>query len=202
MQPVWTLAMTVTPGAYKLRVAAADETGKISAAADTPFTVDPATNDAVMISSLVLGKTCVFVPEASESATVSESVDYLRAGNCDLSPDPTHNYSPQDVVWTLVRITPVGKLVGHSSNDWKGSFILIDANGSKLAEEPVRWLTGEDGSFIATTAFPLGNPKLKLTDGEYAIAFRLKGPGIEHDYEEDSPFMVYGAGDASAESKH
>jgi hypothetical protein len=195
--PVWNSEMVVGPGAYKLRAAAADAAGKIVAATDTPFTVEPATDEAVMISSLILGKTCVFVPAAAGSKTV----DYLRAGNCDLRPDPTHNYSPQDVVWTLVRITPVGQLANRPSKDWKGSFVLIDAKGSKLAEEPVRWLTAEDGSFVATTAFPLQNPKLKLANGEYAIAFRLKGPGIEPGYEEDAPFMVYGVLDTSSESK-
>ncbi len=197
-QPVWKSAMTVDPGAYRLRVAAANASGKIVAATDTPFTVDPSTNEAVMISSVVLGKTCMFAPAAPGPKTV----DYLRAGNCDLQPDPTHNFSPQDVVWTLARITPVGQLANRPPKDWKASFVLINAKGSKLAQEQVRWLTSEDGSLIATTAFPLENPKLKLVDGEYAIAFRLKGPGVESDYEEDAPFLVYGTLSGSSEAKH
>ncbi len=191
-QPVWNTAIDVGPGAYLLRVAAGDETGKIAAAVDTPFTVEPTTGDSVMISSVVLGDSCVFAPPSTQAAGAPKSVDYLRAGNCDLDLDPTHQYSPQDVVWTLVRITPVGKLADRPSKDWKASFVLMNASGEKLAEEPVRWLTAEDGSLVATTAFPLENPKLKLTNGEYAIVFRLKGPGIEHDYSEDAPFMVYG----------
>jgi hypothetical protein len=203
-QPVWNTAIDVGPGAYLLRVAAADATGKITAAVDTPFTVEPTTEDAVMISSLVLGKTCVFAPpppqadatpEAaapSHASVAPNSMDYLRAGDCDLEPDPTHQYTPQDVVWTLVRITPTGKLSDRPSKDWKASFVLMDDRESKLAEEPVRWLTAEDGSFVATTAFLLENPKLKLANGDYAIVFRLKGPGIERDYGEDDPFTVYG----------
>ncbi len=190
-QPLWNAALDVGPGAYMLRVAAADAGGKAVAATDTPFTVESNIDDPVLISSVVLGKSCVFTP-APAGPSSPNSVDYLRAGNCDLQPDASHNYSPQDVVWTLVRITPVGKLADRPSKNWKASFVIIDAKGSKLAEEPVRWLTAEDGSFIATTAFPLDNPKLKLTNGEYAVVFRLKGPGIESDYGEDAPFTVYG----------
>ncbi|MEO6828818.1 MAG: hypothetical protein ABI164_03345, partial [Acidobacteriaceae bacterium] len=72
------------------------------------------------------------------------------------------------------------------------SFLLMDANGSKRAEEPVRWLPAKDGSFVATAAFPLDNPKLKLANGEYAIVFRLKGPGVERDYSEVAELTVYG----------
>jgi hypothetical protein len=195
--PVWNTAMDVGPGAYMLRVAAADASAKIVAGVNTSFTVEPVADDAVMISSVALGKSCVFIAESP----VPNSVDYLRAGNCELRPDPTHQYSPLDVVWSLVRITPTGKLAGRQSKDWKASFMLVDANGSKLAEMPVRWLTAEDGSYVATTAFPLENPKLKLVDGEYAIVFRLKGPGIERDYGEDASFAVHGAAQAPPE-KH
>jgi hypothetical protein len=195
--PVWNTALDVGPGAYMLRVAAADASAKVVAGVGTSFTVEPAGEDVVMISSVVLGKSCVFIAQSP----VPNTVDYLRAGNCELRPDPTDQYSPQDVVWTLVRITPTGKLAGRPSKDWKGSFMLVDSTGSKLAEMPVRWLTAEDGSYVATTAFPLENPKLKLVDGEYTIVFRLKGPGIERDYGEDAPFAVYGAAQASPE-KH
>ncbi len=198
--PVWNAALDVIPGAYKLRVAAASGDGKNAAALETPFTVEPAGDDEVMISSVVLGKSCVFSPLPAAPDVQSKSVDYLRAGNCELRPDPTHQFSPQDIVWTLARITPVGKLAGRPSKDWKASFELIDADGSKRAEEPVRWLAAEDGSMVATAAFPLENAKLKLVDGEYAIVFRLRGPGIEPDYGEDSPFAIYGA--AQASTKH
>lgn len=193
-EPIWNTSMPVIPGAYRLRVAAADATGKITAASTTPFTVEAGSNDPVLISSLVLGKSCVFVPPVASSPTPSnlQTVDYLRAGNCDLQPDPSHYYSPQDVVWTLVRITPVGTLATRPAKDWKASFLLVDGNGSKRAEEAVQWLIASDGSLIATTAFPLSNPKLKLQNGEYAVILQLRGPGIQNIYEEDAPFMIYG----------
>lgn len=199
--PVWNASLDVGPGAYMLRVAAADTSGKFAAAVDTPFTVEPTADDPVMISSVVLGKSCIFAPEPSAANAEPSSVDYLRAGNCDLNPDPTHQFSPQDIVWTLVRITPVGKLATRPSKDWKASFSLVDGTGSKLAEARVSWLAAQDGSFVATAAFPLDNPKLKLVDGEYAIVFRMKGPGIERGYGEDAPFAVYGAQKAPS-AKH
>jgi hypothetical protein len=193
-EPVWNMALRVIPGAYRLRVAAVDSTGKITAATSTPFSVESGANEPVLISSLVLGKSCVFVPTRNANgAPKLETVDYLRAGSCDLHPDPSHYYSPRDVVWTLVRVTPIGKLASRPSKDWKASFLIIDAKGSKRAEEPVHWLTASDGSFVATTAFELSNPKLKLENGEYAVVFRLRGPGVEDNYAEDAPFMVYGA---------
>ncbi|MGC2250282.1 MAG: hypothetical protein WA626_06375, partial [Acidobacteriaceae bacterium] len=133
----------------------------------------------------------------------SQSVDYLRAGNCTIQLEPSHSYSPQDVLWTLVRITPVGKLANRPAKDWKGDFILVDAKGSSLAKQPVHWIQGEDGSFVGTSAFQLSDPKLKLEDGEYALVLTLKGPGIEENYSEDAPFLVFGAGNSakSADSR-
>ncbi len=198
-QPVWNTEMNVGPGAYMLRVAAGDAAGKTRAAVDTPFTIEPTTDETVLISSLVLGKSCVFSPPPAPGPGGAKPMNYLRAGNCNLMPDPGHYYSPQDIAWTLVRITPVGKLAGRPSKSWKGSFEITDAKGSKLVELPAEWLPGEDGSFVATAAFPLDNPKLKLANGEYAVVFRLKGPGIERGYGEDAPFLVYGVDSAAAE---
>ncbi len=192
--PAWNTAMEVSPGTYKLRVAAADVTGKISAGTTATFTVAPTDPDeSVRISSLVIGKSCVFSPTSPAAGAPIQAADYLRAGNCDLQLDPSHFYSPQDIVWTLVRVTPVGKLAGRPADDWKGSFLLVDIQGSKLAEEHIHWLTAADGSLVGTTAFPLDNPKLKLVNGAYAVLLKLKGPGIEPDYEEDAPFLIYGA---------
>ena len=200
-EPLWNSAIEVGPGSYRLRVAAVDAMGKIAAGTVASFTVDAGASDPVMISSLVLGKTCAFVPKPTGAAAKPQGVDYLRAGNCDIQPDPSHYYSPEDVLWALVRITPTAKLVNRPSKAWKGSFVIIDAKGSKLAEEPVRWLTTDDGSFVATTAFPLDNPKLNLMNGEYAVILTLKGPGIARNYAEDAPFLVYGAEDAPVEDK-
>lgn len=198
-QPVWNTAIDLPPGAYLLRVAAAEDTGKIAAAADTPFTVEPSAGEQLLISSLVLGKSCTFVPPAQGKST---GIDYLRAGNCEIMPDPGHYYSPEDVAWTLVRITPVGKLTKKQSKSWKGSLLLVDEKGTKLAEQPVHWLSSPDGALVATAAFPLDDPKLNLTNGEYAVVFKLKGPGVEPDYAEDAPFLVYGAAPAPTEAKH
>ncbi len=201
-EPLWNTAIDVGPGAYQFRVGVVDATGKIAAGALTSFTVDPTGNDPVMISSLVLGKSCTFIPKPTTApAAKSQGVDYLLAGNCDLQPDPSHYYSPEDVLWTLVRITPVAKLANRPSKDWKGSFIIVDAKGRKLAEEPIHWLTAADGGFVATTAFPLDNPKLKLMNGEYDVVLTLKGPGIPRNYAEDAPFLVYGAQDTSLDNK-
>ena len=199
--PTWNTAMEVLPGTYKLRVAAAAVTGKITAGLTTSFTVAPPDRDeGVRISSLVIGKACVFSP-LPETGAQPQAIDYLRAGNCTLQLDPSHFFSPQDIVWTLVRITPVGKLAGHPSKAWKGSFLLVNIRGSKLAEVPIRWLSASDGSLVGTTAFSLDNPKLKLVNGAYAVLLKLKGPGIEPDYEEDAPFLLYGAnGSAEASS--
>ena len=204
-EPIWNSDIEVGPGDYRLNVAAADTTGKFTAGESKDFSVAPTDPDEqVRISSLVLGKACVFSPESLEASaqpptqpsSQSQTRDYLRAGNCTLQLDPGNAYSPQDIVWTLVRITPVGKLAARPAKDWKGSFQLVDANGSRLAEESIQWLPAEDGSLVGTTAFPLGNPKLKLSDGDYAVVLKLNGPGIEHDYAEDAPFLIYGAGAA------
>lgn len=200
-RPVWNDGMDVGAGAYNLRVAAADESGKIYGFIDTPFTVAPAANQPVLISSVVLGKTCVFLPPPSEDVQPAQP-DYLRTGNCELSPDPTHYFSPQDVIWTLVRITPLGKLSGRPAKDWKASFAIVDADGARYAETNVSWLPASDGSYVATTAFPLSNPKLKLQNGEYAIAFRLRGPGIEDNYEQDVPFTVYNVTPETSSGAH
>ena len=201
-EPIWNTAVDVGPGDYRVNVAAADPTGKITAADSKDFSVAPTDPDeTVRISSLVIGRSCEFVPPETQDDSQqnqSQQVDYLRAGNCTIQLEPSHSYSPQDILWTLVRITPVGKLANRPSKDWKGDFILVDAKGSRVAKQPVHWLEGQDGSFVGTSAFQLGDPKLKLEDGEYALVLTLKGPGIENDYSEDAPFMVFGAGDASA----
>lgn len=201
-RPIQNVQMDVMPGAYQLRVAVSNATGKITAGTETSFTVAPADPDEkVRISSLVLGRACIFSPESLEASMQPETQpsaspqakDYLRAGNCTLQLNPGNAYSPQDIVWTLVRVTPIGELAKRPSNDWKGSFQLVDANGSRLAQASIRWLSAEDGSLVGTAAFPLGNPKLKLSDGDYDVVFKLKGPGIERDYAEDAPFLLYGA---------
>lgn len=201
-EPQWSVGAEMHPGAYVLRVAAMDPTGNIVASTVYPFSVEPPGNVPVRISSLVLGKSCTFAPVSTGQAAKAQSVSYLRAGNCDIQPDASHYFSPQDVLWTLARITPTGKFAQRPSKDWKGSFVIINTNGEKLVEEPIRWLTASDGSFVATTAFQLDNPKLKLVDGEYAVVLTLKGPGIERNYGEDAPFAVYGAAeDAKGEKK-
>ena len=205
-EPIWNTAIDVTPGDYRVNVAAADATGKITAGQAKDFSVaDTDPNETVRISSLVIGRACLFVPPEEQSEgqpAQSQSVDYLRAGNCTIQLEPSHSYSPQDVLWTLVRITPVGKLANRPAKDWKGDFILVDAKGSSLAKQPVHWVQAEDGSFVGTSAFQLGDPKLKLEDGEYALVLTLRGPGIEENYSEDAPFLVFGAGPGanSAES--
>ena len=197
-EPIWNTAIEVGPGDYRLNVAAADPTGKITAGLSKDFSIAPTDPDeTVRISSLVIGRSCLFMPPPMQSQgqpAQSHSIDYLRAGNCTIQLEPSHSYSPQDVIWTLVRITPVGKLAHRPAKDWKGDFNLVDSNGSRLAKQPVYWLEAEDGSFVGTSAFQLGDPKLKLEDGEYAIVLTLKGPGIEEDYSEDAPFLVFGAG--------
>jgi hypothetical protein len=200
-EPIWNAAFVVAPGAYTLSLGAVDPVGTTSTGEATPFTVVPTDNTNVMISSLVIGKSCVFTPAATGPNAKPAAVDYLRAGNCDLQPDPSHYYSPEDVLWTLVRITPIAKLANRPSKSWKGSFQIVDGKGSKLAEEPVRWLTASDGSFVATTAFQLADPKLKLKNGEYAVVLTLKGPGIDRNYAEDAPFLVYGAEESAPAGK-
>ncbi len=196
-EPVWTISADVNPGAYRLRIAAADPTGKIAVGATRELTVaSPSPGETVRISSLAIGKSCVFAPPLPQAANHASTTNYLKAGNCTIQLEPSHSFSPDDVLWTLARITPVGKLAQRPSKDWKGSFVLVDEKGSKLEEVPVAWLTAKDGSFIATAAIQLSDPKLKLTNGEYDVWFTLKGPGIERDYGEDAPFLVDGAGDS------
>lgn len=188
-EPAWNATFEVRPGAYNLRIVASDPAGNAIAATSTPFSVDSSSGEQVLISSLVLGKVCIFVPTAHVAVS---AVDNLRAGNCDVRPNATGIYSPHDVVWTLVRVTPTGKLTGKPAKDWKANFRIVDANGSKLAQEPVRWLPAADGSFVATAAFQLSDAKLKLTNAQYAVVFQLKGPGISGKYEENTPFLMSG----------
>jgi hypothetical protein len=201
-EPIWNTDIEVGPGDYRLNIAAADPTRKFTAGQSKDFSVAPTDPDeTVRISSLVIGRSCVFVPPAMQSQgepAQSSSINYLQAGNCTIQLEPSHSYSPEDVVWMLVRITPVGKLAGRPAKDWKGDFNLVDTKGSRLAKEPVQWLPAPDGSFVGTSAFQLGDPKLKLEDGEYAVVLTLKGPGVEQDYSEDAPFLVFGAGGTSA----
>jgi hypothetical protein len=209
-EPTWNTAIDIDAGDYRLKVAASDPTGKITAGLSKDFSVAPTDpNETVRISSLAIGRSCVFVPPATPDSgqqtppqAQSQPIDYLRAGNCSIQLEPSHSYSPQDVVWTLVRITPVGKWANRPVKDWKGDFILVDAKGSSLAKQPVHWIEGEDGSFVGTSAFQLGDPKLKLENGEYAIVLTLKGPGIEQDYSEDAPFLVFGAGNVADSHGH
>ena len=205
-EPIWNTAIDVTPGDYRFNVAAADPSGKIAVGLSKEFDVAPTDPDeTVRISSLVIGRSCLFTPPSQESpapTAQSQSVDYLRAGNCTIQLEPSHSYSPQDVVWTLVRITPVGKLANRPMKDWKGDFLLVDSKGATLAKQPVHWLEGEGGGFVGTSAFQLGDPKLKLEDGEYAIVLSLRGPGIEQDYSEDAPFLVFGAGNGAESHDH
>lgn len=200
-KPVWSVSMEVVPGIYQLNVAAAERKGSLSAATTNPFTVAPNTNEEVLVSSLVLGKHCIFAPAAPAGGTaVSESVDYFRAGECRLRPDPSHYYSPSEVVWTLVRVTPTGKVAKRSPDDWKGEFSIVDADGHRIARESVHWLPAADGSMVASAAFSLNDPKLKLSNGEYDVVFKLKGPEVERDFQEDAAFTVYGV--PSSESSH
>ncbi len=205
-EPIWNTDIDVGPGDYRLNVAAADPTGKFTAGQSKDFSVAPTDSDEeVRISSLVIGRSCVFTPpplQGQDQPAQSHSINYLQAGNCTIQLEPSHSYSPQDVVWTLVRITPVGKLANRPAKDWKGEFDLVDTKGSRLAKEPLQWLEGEDGSFVGTSAFQLGDPKLKLEDGEYAIVLTLKGPGIEQDYSEDAPFLVFGAASPGSAESH
>ncbi len=196
-EPIWRIAADLTAGAYRLRIAAADADGKITVGSTKQFTVSPPSpGETVRISSLAIGKACVFSPPLPQTANHGSMTNYLQAGQCTIQLEPSHTFSPDDVLWTLVRITPVGKQAHRPSHDWKGSFVLVDGQGSKLEEVPVAWLTAKDGSFVATAAIQLGDPKLKLTNGEYDVWFTLKGPGVEHNYAEDAPFLVDGAGDS------
>lgn len=194
-EPAWNAQLNVRPGTYMLRIAAVDRAADAVAGSSTPFSVEPSADEPVLVSSLVLGKNCAFVPSGSDTTT--STVDYLRAGNCDVQPNASGMYSPQNVIWTLVRVTPTGNLTRKPPKKWKATFRMVDAKDHKLAEEPVRWLTASDGSFVATAAFELSNPKLNLANGEYAIVFQLKGPGVEGEYDENAPFMIYGAVGAS-----
>lgn len=205
-EPIWNTDIEVGPGDYRMNVAAADTTGKFTAGESKDFSVAPTDPDeTVRISSLVIGRSCLFDPPTMQDQgqpVPSHSIHYLRAGNCTIQLEPSHSYSPEDVLWLLVRITPVGKLANRPAKDWKGEFNLVDAKGSRLAKEPAHWLEGEDGGFVGTAAFQLGDPKLKLEDGEYTVVLTLRGPGIGDNYSEDAPFLVFGAGEAdSDESK-
>ncbi|HUZ03826.1 MAG TPA: hypothetical protein VMU62_00595, partial [Acidobacteriaceae bacterium] len=103
-------------------------------------------------------------------------------------------FSPQQVLWTMVRITPTGELNTKPSSSWKGRFTLRDDNGKIKAEQPVRWMDStmdsSKGSYVASAAFPMANIKLK--DGGYSVALELKGPGIGKDFYEESPITAYG----------
>lgn len=205
-EPVWNTAIDVSPGDYRLTVAAADSTGKITAGHSKDFSVAPTDpNETVRISSLVIGRSCLFVPPPAQNDSQpaqSQPIDYLKAGNCSIQLEPSHSYSPLDVLWTLVRITPVGKLANRPAKDWKGDFVLVDTKGSSIAKQPIHWLEGENGSFVGTSAIQLGDPKLKLEDGEYAVVLSLKGPGIEQNFSEDAPFLLFGAGSADSAKSH
>lgn len=200
--PVWMEDLDVEPGAYTLRVAAADAAGKVHTSLETPFTVSSSDCQPVLASSLVLGKSCTFVPPAPESAAGPAKGDYLRAGNCDLQPDATYYFSPEDVLWTLVRVTPTGKLASRPAKDWKASFALLDSNGNRVVEDSAHLLPASDGSFAATTAFALSNPKLKLANGQYVVAFRLKGPGVDRDMDQLVPITIYNVIPAENAPKH
>jgi hypothetical protein len=197
-QPEFNTSVDLVPGAYLLRVAAADTSGKIATAADSQFTVDPSNGEQLLISSLVLGKSCRFTPTTQGK---SAHVDYLRAGNCQILPDPSHYYSIEDVAWTLVRITPVGKLVKKLPKSWKGSFLLVDEKGTTISEQPLHWLQASDGALVATAAFPLNDTQSILTNGEYAVMLKLKGPGVPANYVEDAPFLIYDAAPAPPDAK-
>lgn len=199
--PVWTENLNVEPGAYILRVAAADATGKISGSVETPFTVASSAGEPVLASSLVLGKACTFVPPQEPVPGHPDAVDILRAGNCEMHPDPTHYFSPEDVLWTLVRVTPTGKLAGRPAKDWKASFALLDADGNRVMEEKASLIDAGGGSYAATTAIALSNPKLKLTNGQYAVGFQLKGPGIDEDMVQVVPITIYNVQPATAAPK-
>ena len=189
-RPELNTAVDLAPGAYRLRVAAAENQGNIAAGTEDPFTVDPGTGEQLLISSLVLGKSCKFAPPTPGKPT---HVDYLRAGKCEITPDPSHYFSTQDVAWTLVRITPVGKLAKRPPKSWKGSFLVVDEKGTKIAEQPVQWLPASDGALVATAAFPLNDTKSILLNGEYAVVLKLKGPGVPADYAQQAPFLIYDA---------
>ncbi len=197
-EPVWTISANVDPGAYRLSIAAADPTEKIAVGATRELTVaSPSSGETVRISSLAIGRSCIFSPPSPQAANHGSTTNYLQAGKCTIQLEPSHTFSPDDVLWTLVRIRPVGKLAQRPSKNWKGSFVLVDGKGSKLEQVPVAWLTAKDGSFVATAAIQLSDPELKLTNGEYDVWLTLKGPGIERDYAEDAPFLVDGAGDST-----
>ncbi|HEX4020281.1 MAG TPA: hypothetical protein VHX63_03975 [Acidobacteriaceae bacterium] len=189
---VWKLMVTVIPGSYILRVAAADNSGKIVTSEAYPFTVDPIHGEQVLISSLVVGKTCRFVPPvAPGQQKAAAPINVLQAGHCLVEPDPIGDFSPQEVVWTLVRMTPTGRFKSNPTSVWVGSLTIRNANGKFEAEQPVHWMNGGNGSYVASAAFPLASDKLK--DGKYAVVLELRGPGLGDEFEEVSPFIVYGA---------
>lgn len=190
--PVLRFAASVIPGSYLLKVAASDASGQVVSSGDYPFTVDPKTSDPVLISSLVTGKDCTFDPQSLAPAAngTATSTNLLLAGHCNVAPDPIGYYSPQDLIWTLVRMTPTGKFADKSASSWKGRFTLRDAKGKIVAEQPVLWIEQGQGNYVASAALPLTNDK--LTNGEYAVAIELNGPGIGRDYYADSPVTLYG----------
>lgn len=192
-RPVWNTSFDVVPGAYMLRIAAADDTGKAKAAVDTPFTVQGSQGESVLISSLVIGKSCQFAPPVPSKNGQPPQIDYLRAGNCDINPDPGHYYSPQDVIWALVRITPTGKLTRKKPTSWRPMFQIVNAKGARLFSQEVAWLPAADGSLVANVAIPLDDPKMHMENGQYSVVFRMKGPDIESDYGQEAPFLIYGA---------
>lgn len=213
-QPLlWSANADLAPGAYLLRVSAAGPAGEAIGATSYPFSVARAGEEPLLISSLVLGGGCIFHPlahagdqEERESSSPAagrdkplpqaQQIDYLQAGQCVLQPNPSAAYSPDDIVWTLVRMTPTGKLTAGSPKDWKSSFTIVNEKGSRKAESSIQWIAQPDHSLVATAAFPLGN--LKLADGQYAVIFSLSGPGVENGgFEENAPFTVEGGADGS-----
>lgn len=200
-EPTWQISASVVPGSYLLRVAASDLSGKIVSSAAYPFTVDPTINEPVLLSSLVVGKSCEFLPPMTtqhKPGDVLQPAELLLAGHCWVKPDPTGYFSPQQVLWTLVRMTPTGKFAGKESSSWKGRFTVRDGKGKVQAEAPVKWLPQAQGRYVATAAFPIAGGKLK--NGEYSLVLELKGPGLGRNYFQESPFSVYGLPDAEEAS--
>lgn len=190
--PVLRFAARVFPGAYLLTVAASDAGGHVVSSASYPFTVAPRGNDPVLMSSLVVGKACAFVPQTVEKSPQNTALsnDLLLAGHCVVGPDPIGYFSPRDVLWTLVRMTPTGKFSDRPPSSWKGRFTLRDEKGKVLEEQPVAWIDQGHGNYVATVGLPLSSDK--LTNGDYAVALELSGPGLGRDYYEDSIISLYG----------
>ena len=67
-EPIWNTAIDVTAGDYRVNVAAVDATGKITAGQAKDFSIAPTDpNETVRISSLVIGRSCLFVPPEEQS---------------------------------------------------------------------------------------------------------------------------------------